>query len=87
MKKKLLIQFKIFQGDIEVVKAAVCSALDVMQAMGSSLCSVLSQVKYFCFCGYHSLALVNRRGSVVALFNKLIIIVFYLLHTSAGYTY
>ncbi|CAI9783028.1 unnamed protein product [Fraxinus pennsylvanica] len=33
------------RGDIEVVKAAVCSALDVMQAMGSSLCSVLSQVE------------------------------------------
>ncbi|KAL2481111.1 QWRF motif-containing protein 8 [Abeliophyllum distichum] len=33
------------RGDIEVFKAAVCSALDVMQAMGSSLCSVLSQVE------------------------------------------
>ncbi|XP_022855946.1 AUGMIN subunit 8-like isoform X2 [Olea europaea var. sylvestris] len=33
------------RGDIDVVKAAVCSALDVMQAMGSSLCSVLSQVE------------------------------------------
>ncbi|XP_022852234.1 AUGMIN subunit 8-like [Olea europaea var. sylvestris] len=33
------------RGDIEVVKAAVCSALDVMQAMGSSLCSILSQVE------------------------------------------
>ncbi|CAA2999568.1 Hypothetical predicted protein [Olea europaea subsp. europaea] len=33
------------RGDIEVVKAAVCSALDVMQAMGSSLCSELSQVE------------------------------------------
>ncbi|CAI9761011.1 unnamed protein product [Fraxinus pennsylvanica] len=33
------------RGNIEVVKAAVCSALEVMQAMGSSLCSVLSQVE------------------------------------------
>ncbi|KAL2502444.1 QWRF motif-containing protein 8 [Forsythia ovata] len=33
------------RGDIEVVKAAVCSALDVMLAMGSSLCSILSQVE------------------------------------------
>ncbi|KAI3446721.1 hypothetical protein Pfo_003386 [Paulownia fortunei] len=33
------------RGDIETVKAAVCSAVDVMQAMGSSLCSILSKVE------------------------------------------
>ncbi|XP_073155462.1 AUGMIN subunit 8-like [Henckelia pumila] len=33
------------KGDIETVKAAVCSAVDVMQAMGSSLCSILPQVE------------------------------------------
>ncbi|KAL0345914.1 UNVERIFIED_CONTAM: AUGMIN subunit [Sesamum radiatum] len=31
------------RGDIETVKAAICSAVDVMQAMGSSLCSILSR--------------------------------------------
>nr|GMC58319.1 AUGMIN subunit 8 [Ipomoea batatas] len=33
------------RGDIETVKVAVCSAVDMMQAMGSSICSVLSQVE------------------------------------------
>ncbi|KAL7093271.1 hypothetical protein ACP275_11G031000 [Erythranthe tilingii] len=33
------------RGDIETVKAAVCSAVDVMQAMGSSLCSTLSRME------------------------------------------
>ncbi|XP_073151664.1 AUGMIN subunit 8-like isoform X2 [Henckelia pumila] len=33
------------KGDIETIKAAVCSAVEVMQAMGSSLCSVLSQME------------------------------------------
>ncbi|KAI3444042.1 hypothetical protein Pfo_000707 [Paulownia fortunei] len=33
------------RGDIKTVKAAVCSAVDVMKAMGSSLCSILSQVE------------------------------------------
>lgn len=33
------------RGDIETIKAAVCSAVDVMQAMGSSLCSVVSQME------------------------------------------
>ncbi|XP_075509903.1 AUGMIN subunit 8-like isoform X2 [Primulina tabacum] len=33
------------KGDIETVKAAVCSAVDVMQAMGSSLSSVLPKVE------------------------------------------
>ncbi|XP_073317645.1 AUGMIN subunit 8-like [Primulina huaijiensis] len=33
------------RGDIETIKAAVCSAVDVMQAMGSSLCSILSQME------------------------------------------
>ncbi|KAK4479459.1 hypothetical protein RD792_014973 [Penstemon davidsonii] len=33
------------RGDIEGVKAAVCSAVDVMQAMGSSLFSILSRVE------------------------------------------
>lgn len=32
------------RGDIETIKGAVCSAVDVMQAMGSSLCSILSKV-------------------------------------------
>ncbi|CAK9172061.1 unnamed protein product [Ilex paraguariensis] len=31
------------RADIEAVKAAVCSAVDVMQTMGSSTCSILSQ--------------------------------------------
>ncbi|KZV34621.1 QWRF motif-containing protein 8 [Dorcoceras hygrometricum] len=33
------------RGDIGTIKAAVCSAVDVMQAMGSSLCSILSQME------------------------------------------
>ncbi|KAK4481657.1 hypothetical protein RD792_012564 [Penstemon davidsonii] len=33
------------RGDVESVKAAVCSAVDIMQAMGSSLCSILSRVE------------------------------------------
>ncbi|KZV33991.1 QWRF motif-containing protein 8 [Dorcoceras hygrometricum] len=33
------------KGDIETVKVAVCSAVDVMQALGSSLCSILPQVE------------------------------------------
>lgn len=33
------------RGDIETVKAAVCSAVDVMQAMGSSISSVLSRME------------------------------------------
>uniref|UniRef100_A0A5B6YQ57 QWRF motif-containing protein 8 n=2 Tax=Davidia involucrata TaxID=16924 RepID=A0A5B6YQ57_DAVIN len=33
------------RADIEIVKAAVCSAIDVMQAMGSSMCSILSRVE------------------------------------------
>ncbi|XP_073289622.1 AUGMIN subunit 8 isoform X3 [Primulina huaijiensis] len=33
------------KGDIETMKAAVCSAVDVMQAMGSSLCSILPKVE------------------------------------------
>ncbi|KAL0284060.1 UNVERIFIED_CONTAM: AUGMIN subunit, partial [Sesamum angustifolium] len=33
------------RGDIETVKAAICSAVDVMQAMGSSLYSILSRVE------------------------------------------
>ncbi|KAL8497569.1 hypothetical protein ACS0TY_021052 [Phlomoides rotata] len=33
------------RGDIETVKAAICSAVDVMHAMGSSLCSILSRVE------------------------------------------
>lgn len=32
------------RADIDTVKAAVCSAVDVMQTMGSSICSVLSRV-------------------------------------------
>ncbi|XP_057967600.1 AUGMIN subunit 8-like isoform X2 [Malania oleifera] len=33
------------RADIETVKVAVCSAVDVMQAMGSSICSLLSRVE------------------------------------------
>ncbi|KAL7193491.1 hypothetical protein ACSBR2_025160 [Camellia fascicularis] len=33
------------KGSIETVKAAVCSAVDVMQTMGSSIYSILSQVE------------------------------------------
>ncbi|PIN08237.1 hypothetical protein CDL12_19194 [Handroanthus impetiginosus] len=33
------------RGDVETVKAAISSAVDVMQAMGSSLCSILSRVE------------------------------------------
>lgn len=33
------------KGDIETVKAAVCSAIDVMRAMGSSISSILSRVE------------------------------------------
>ncbi|KAL5840105.1 hypothetical protein ACOSQ3_012771 [Xanthoceras sorbifolium] len=33
------------KADIESLKSAVCSAVDVMQAMGSSICSLLSRVE------------------------------------------
>ncbi|GFP99865.1 QWRF motif-containing protein 8 [Phtheirospermum japonicum] len=33
------------KGDVETVKAAICSAVDVMQAMGSSLFTILSRVE------------------------------------------
>ncbi|KAK4431893.1 AUGMIN subunit [Sesamum alatum] len=33
------------RGDIETVKAAICSAVDVMQAMGSSLYSILARAE------------------------------------------
>ncbi|KAL6539619.1 hypothetical protein OROHE_011390 [Orobanche hederae] len=33
------------RGDVETVKSAVCAAVDVMQAMGSSLFSILSRVE------------------------------------------
>lgn len=33
------------RGDIQTVKAAVCSAVDIVQAMGSSICHILSQVE------------------------------------------
>ncbi|TXG60869.1 hypothetical protein EZV62_012232 [Acer yangbiense] len=33
------------KADIESLKTAVCSAVDVMQAMGSSICSLLSRVE------------------------------------------
>ncbi|XP_073062497.1 AUGMIN subunit 8-like [Primulina eburnea] len=33
------------RGDIETIKAAVCSVVDVMQAIGSSLCSIISQME------------------------------------------
>lgn len=37
--------FVFLQADIDSLKAAVSSAVDVMQAMGSSVCSVLSKVR------------------------------------------
>lgn len=33
------------RADIETVKLAICSAVDVMQAMGSSICALLSRVE------------------------------------------
>jgi hypothetical protein len=36
----------LFQADIESLKVAICSAVDVMQAMGSSICSLLPRVRY-----------------------------------------
>ncbi|XP_010265520.1 PREDICTED: AUGMIN subunit 8-like [Nelumbo nucifera] len=33
------------RGDIQTVKDAICSAVDVIQAMGSSICSLLSRVE------------------------------------------
>ncbi|GFQ03906.1 QWRF motif-containing protein 8 [Phtheirospermum japonicum] len=33
------------RADIKTVEVAVCSAVDVMSSMGSSLCSILSQVE------------------------------------------
>ncbi|KAJ9162943.1 hypothetical protein P3X46_022674 [Hevea brasiliensis] len=33
------------QADIDFLKVAICSAVDVMQAMGSSICSLLSRVE------------------------------------------
>jgi hypothetical protein len=38
--------FVLLQADIESLKAAICSAVDVMQAMGSSICSLLSRVRF-----------------------------------------
>jgi len=35
-----------FQADTESLKVAICSAVDVMQAMGSSICSLLPRVRY-----------------------------------------
>lgn len=34
------------QADVESLKGAICSALDVMQVMASSICSLLSQVRF-----------------------------------------
>ncbi|GER48888.1 hypothetical protein STAS_26094 [Striga asiatica] len=47
------------RGDVETVKAAICAAVDVMQAMGSSLFSILSRVE-----GMNSL--VSELANVVA---------------------
>lgn len=44
VKEKQLHRIYIFQGDIQTIKVAVCSAVDVMQAMGSSLGSTLLEV-------------------------------------------
>ncbi|RVW75117.1 AUGMIN subunit 8 [Vitis vinifera] len=37
------------RADIETVKLAICSAVDVMQAMGSSICALLSRVRFMFF--------------------------------------
>lgn len=42
----LIFEFLLLQADIESLKAAICSAVDVMQAMGSSICSLLSGVRF-----------------------------------------
>lgn len=39
------LKFCILQVDSNTLKEAVCSALDVMQAMGSSVCSLQSRVR------------------------------------------
>lgn len=38
--------FILLQVDVGTLKAAVCSAVDVMQTMGSSICSLLSRVSF-----------------------------------------
>lgn len=37
--------FFTFQADIDSLKKAICSAVDVMQAMGSSICYLLPRVR------------------------------------------
>lgn len=44
IRKSLVNMISNLQGDIQTIKAAVCSAVDIMQAMGSSICHILSQV-------------------------------------------
>ena len=39
-----LLCFTLLQSDIEHLKVAICQAVDVMQAMASAICSLLSQV-------------------------------------------
>jgi len=36
--------YLLLQADIEHLKVAICQAVDVMQAMGSGICSLLSRV-------------------------------------------
>lgn len=35
----------LLQADIDSLKVAICSAVDVMQAMASSICSLLPRVR------------------------------------------
>lgn len=48
MKERFLRHYKfmLLQADIDSLKVAICSAVDVMQAMASSICSLLSRVRF-----------------------------------------
>lgn len=49
------------QADTESLKAAICSAVDVMQAMGTSICSLLSRVRYdiLSYCNDHAVYIIS----------------------------
>lgn len=44
--------FLLLQADIDSLKKAICSAVDVMQAMASSICSLLPRVRFVVIYGY-----------------------------------
>lgn len=47
--RKVLHLFTFVQADVPKLKDAICSAVDVMQAMSSSICSLLPKVNFAFF--------------------------------------